>query len=322
MSAKKHITILRVFGGIMILAGATYADVVSFSDDISFDHDKVISMRIFNEDALDYRFLSDNVSLPQFDLGSGLLDSVTLAVEPDITVDTYFSYKYSYAYTTMYWYSDLVGTVNGLHAMYPVPHTHNYNHIGEGYYHNVFSIDATASATTSSGLADFIGTGEIDVAITGDDKLNAWWNPYTHEDTDTYGTVTTTISYDYTPVCVDIQPGVYPNMLKVKSKGPLAVAILGTTEFDVTQVDPDSVTVGGVPPLSWELEDVGTPGSPTEGPDGTVDLTYKFSTPQVVATLGQVHNGQEVALLLTGSLATDGRVFGGRDTVFIEKKGK
>ena len=54
-------------------------------------------------------------------------------------------------------------------------------------------------------------------------------------------------------VAVDIKPGSCPNPLNVKSKGVLPVAVLGTEEFDATQMDPASVRLEGVPPLRWAM---------------------------------------------------------------------
>ena len=60
-------------------------------------------------------------------------------------------------------------------------------------------------------------------------------------------------------VPVDIKPTSCPNPLNVKSKGVLPVAILGTVDFDVSDIDPATVLLEGVPPLRWALEDVATP---------------------------------------------------------------
>src|SRR4030042_5245628 len=42
-------------------------------------------------------------------------------------------------------------------------------------------------------------------------------------------------------VAVDIKPGSCPNPMNVKSRGVLPVAILGTAEFDVTTIVPESI---------------------------------------------------------------------------------
>jgi hypothetical protein len=43
------------------------------------------------------------------------------------------------------------------------------------------------------------------------------------------------------PVALDIKPGSCPNPINIKSKGVLPTAIVGTSCFDVTQIDPASV---------------------------------------------------------------------------------
>jgi len=134
-------------------------------------------------------------------------------------------------------------------------------------------------------------------------------------------------------VPVDIKPTSCPNPLNVKSRGVLPVAILGTADFDVTEVDPESVLLEGVAPIRWALEDVATPYEPfigkenktdctTEGPDGFLDLTLKFKTQEIVAALGSVEDGDVVVLYLTGNLKEefDGTLIKGEDIVWILKK--
>ena len=70
-------------------------------------------------------------------------------------------------------------------------------------------------------------------------------------------------------VPVDIKPQSCPNPLNVGKKGVLPVAVLGNDDFDVTDIDPSSVRLAGVPPLRSSLEDVATPlgaPSPSSGP--------------------------------------------------------
>jgi hypothetical protein len=69
-------------------------------------------------------------------------------------------------------------------------------------------------------------------------------------------------------VAVDIRPRSCPNPLNVKSKGILPVAILGTEEFDVYDIDPVSVRLEGVAPIRSSYEDVATPVA-----DGTAAAT-------------------------------------------------
>jgi hypothetical protein len=123
-------------------------------------------------------------------------------------------------------------------------------------------------------------------------------------------------------VSVDIKPMSWPNPLNVKSRGVLPVAILGTEDFDVTQIDPATVRLEGIAPLRWALEDVGTVGDPLAGPDGFTDLTLKFDTQEIVAALGDVNDGDVMVLHLTGNLTEEfgGTPIVGEDVVRIIKK--
>jgi hypothetical protein len=132
-------------------------------------------------------------------------------------------------------------------------------------------------------------------------------------------------------VPVDVKPTSCPNPLNVGSTGSLPVAILGTAEFDVSQVDPASVKLEGVSPLRWSLEDVAAPYEPytgkddaldctQAGSDGYLDLTLKFDIRAVVAALGEISDRDVRVLHLTGNLAEDGAPFGGEDVVVILKK--
>ena len=155
-----------------------------------------------------------------------------------------------------------------------------------------------------------------------------------------------------TPVLVnlDIKPGSCPNALNVKPyqtqalaadntfaklisdvdrrpKAVISVAILGTADFDVSQIDPSTLLLEGVPILRWSLEDVGTPVGPDaeececndlDG-DGYMDLTLKFDKEAIVNALGEVYDGDIIALTITGQLY-DGTEIEGTDCVLIRAK--
>jgi hypothetical protein len=136
-------------------------------------------------------------------------------------------------------------------------------------------------------------------------------------------------------VPVDIKPTSCRNPLNVKDKGVQPVAILGTEDFDVMQVDPASVLLAGVSPLRWSYEDVATPYEPyvgkvdafdctTAGPDGYLDLVFHFDTQELVAALGEVADGDVLVLQLTGNLLEEsgGTPIVGEDVIVILKKGK
>ncbi|MCK4626413.1 MAG: FG-GAP repeat protein [Phycisphaerae bacterium] len=157
------------------------------------------------------------------------------------------------------------------------------------------------------------------------------------------------------PVHLDIKPGSCPNPLNVKAhgremytedkddqnlmaakenprrydrqEGPkpvLPVAIVGTEELDVADIDPTSLMLEGVPALRWGFEDVATPlheqAEECEcndlGPDGIGDLTLKFNRAAIIAALGEVHDRDVIPLTITGELY-DGTSLEGTDCVVI-----
>jgi hypothetical protein len=137
------------------------------------------------------------------------------------------------------------------------------------------------------------------------------------------------------PVAVDIKPTSCPNPLDTGSPGVLPVAILGTADFDVLQVDPGTVALEGITPLCWNYEDVAAPfdssqpqdsctSCTTSGPDGFLDLTLKFDRQEVVAALGEVEDRGCYLLSATARLLEEfgGRGISGSDVVRIQMMGK
>jgi len=114
---------------------------------------------------------------------------------------------------------------------------------------------------------------------------------------------------------VDIKPQSCPNPLNVKSKDVLPVAILGTEDFDVFDVDVTAVTLLGVLPIPGciHYEDVSRPVEDRPecectdaGPDGYLDLVLKFDTQEVVAAIEalaeafevQIEDGDQIPVML------------------------
>lgn len=127
---------------------------------------------------------------------------------------------------------------------------------------------------------------------------------------------------------IDIKPRRCPNRLNIKSKGKLSVAILGSDNFDVNEIDVLSIRLAGVIPLRSSYKDVATPlvdaeecDCSTEGSDGYTDLILKFDTQAIVATLGEVADGDEFLLELIGELF-DGTQIKGEDCIIIHAKPK
>ena len=128
-------------------------------------------------------------------------------------------------------------------------------------------------------------------------------------------------------VFLDIHPTSCPNPVNISGNGVIPAAILGTANFDVTQIDPNSIQLWGgfncdggpVSPIQHQYEDVSTPytgnqqcGCTTAGPDGYVDLWFKFNKQAVVQALHlQTYPpGTFVHVTVTAQLLSGCKVFG------------
>jgi hypothetical protein len=139
-------------------------------------------------------------------------------------------------------------------------------------------------------------------------------------------------------VALDIHPQFCPNPLNVGKNGLLPVAIVGTGDFDVTLINPATLTLAGVLPIHSALEDVAEPYYPltgrsgefdctTGGPDGLHDLTLKFRARDLVEALQALHgrplaDGEILTVELLGSMQTaEGQevLIRGEDVVRIVK---
>jgi hypothetical protein len=125
---------------------------------------------------------------------------------------------------------------------------------------------------------------------------------------------------------IDIKPCACPNPFNPKSKGVLPVAILGAADFDVTEIDPASIRLAGVPALRSGFEDVAGPadGDTCEcgelGPDGFVDMTVKFKTQEIVLAIpDEITKGAQLVLTLDATL-NSGVPITGQDCVVVVGK--
>lgn len=122
---------------------------------------------------------------------------------------------------------------------------------------------------------------------------------------------------------IDIKPGSFPNSINLGSGGATPVAILGSPELDVNDIDPDSLTLGtaGIKTVGkagrflCSVEDVSGDFSDVifglEGlPDGIDDLVCHFVTMQMV------HEEGDTEATLAGALF-DGTRIEGTDSVNI-----
>ncbi|UCG61684.1 MAG: T9SS type A sorting domain-containing protein [Candidatus Zixiibacteriota bacterium] len=142
-----------------------------------------------------------------------------------------------------------------------------------------------------------------------------------------------TVSFDIeadVPFALDITPGTCPNPLRLNpnSDGILQAALLGTAELDVYDIDVSTIELEGVPVYMSSYRDAATPmpeGAEvcecnTDEPDGFTDLIVKFERPKIAEALGEVHEGDEVELTITGQLL-DGTCFEETDCMLIFETG-
>ncbi|MDM8005439.1 MAG: LamG domain-containing protein [Phycisphaerae bacterium] len=124
---------------------------------------------------------------------------------------------------------------------------------------------------------------------------------------------------------LDIIPQDCPNLLTVNllSKGRLPVAILGSATFDVSTVDVNSISIGGVvyPVKAPSILDVSAPAGPEQcacqiGTDGYSDLVLHFSRRDLIQALGldTIASGAAVPIAVEGQLL-DGMPFEATDCV-------
>ncbi len=140
----------------------------------------------------------------------------------------------------------------------------------------------------------------------------------------------------------DILPGSCPNIISTgaadidyhgirpgaaaANRPTVPVAILGTKAFDVSRVDPSTIEIAELSPLSHRLVDVSRPlearegecECTTAGADGYTDLVLYFDQAQFVAALGPVNDGEVRTLELTGKTKT-GVPLSGSDCVTIKE---
>jgi len=147
---------------------------------------------------------------------------------------------------------------------------------------------------------------------------------------------------------IDIKPGSCPNPFNGKSKGSVPVAILGSDVFDVSEVDPATITLEGVPALEeWVIEDNTQPNEdntdnfncdlldetgdePVAGTDGVQDsycgdgypdLIVKFDTQALADAIGVADRNECIELELSGytNASTPTEIIGS-DSVLIRTK--
>ena len=115
-------------------------------------------------------------------------------------------------------------------------------------------------------------------------------------------------------VDVDVKPGSDSNAIKLKGKGVLPVAILGSEDFDASDVSPSSVLLIhptdaaiSASALRWNLEDVDS--------DGYLDMIFHFAMEDVILLI--VAGDEEIMLI---GETTSGLPFEGSDSIVTVPK--
>jgi uncharacterized delta-60 repeat protein len=117
-------------------------------------------------------------------------------------------------------------------------------------------------------------------------------------------------------VGVDIRPGECENLVDVDSTGVLTVAINGTSSFDVTDIDPDSVKLEDASPLQSFVQDMSDSGDCDEFADTYDDLIVRFRISDLPASLQSLTTGQTADLDLTADLYGEDSI-SGTDTIEV-----
>ncbi len=113
---------------------------------------------------------------------------------------------------------------------------------------------------------------------------------------------------------IDVKPGSDPNSVNLQSKGLLPVAILTTDEFDATEVDPDTVTLGDG---NGNTESAVKSAEEDVDGDGDTDRIFHFLIQDLVGAGVLDADSEEV--VLEGE-TNDGSAIEGSDSVRIVRR--
>jgi hypothetical protein len=194
--------------------------------------------------------------------------------------------------------------------------------LGGSYYEFAFAIaiDGTGNVYVAGGTfsPDFpgIGAGSADSTFVNSEAFVAKLSQY--------------LSNGRIQISIDIKPRSCPNKLYVNcncmNNRILKVAILGTESFNVRDIDIDTIRLDGITPVKSKFRDVTTPSylEPCDcealHADTFEDLVLYFKKKDIVETLGDPQDDDEIPLTLTGKLTDGTTLIEGSDCVQIKTK--
>jgi len=184
-----------------------------------------------------------------------------------------------------------------------------------GKYMSVPSFDENGMATFTYTVGS---VGQVDISL-------IWVKQDGSYDWVTLNTITTNWTDNEADLCSD-SPAVTVGgrvTLNAKKRGALRIALCSVDGLDVNNVDLKTIQLVGVAPWRSYYKDSSLcPG----GKDGVGDLVLNFKNREVVEaledSLGELEDGQEVGLALTGSLNGGKTTFEGEWLAVIKKEDK
>lgn len=114
----------------------------------------------------------------------------------------------------------------------------------------------------------------------------------------------------FTLVEIDIKPGSFPNSVNLESKGVVPVALLSSSSFNATTVDPATLTLAGASVRLLVKSEKFQCSRQDSNQDGLTDLVCQFDTAEL-----QLEPGSDVAVLTGKTFA--GQTIRGQDTVRV-----